>query len=166
MRRSKADETVNEGGYSGRREVYGYVHKGRKHPLHKPQRKANGSHETTPCCLSSGTMHVHKDGERWREKEGKEKKAGAGGKMYRKGEKQERRGWKPWKWRQNGTRIAEGWRDRLKSFLSLLIKFCFCTTINFRIMAYWIDLTINQFGKFDTWNLILESHYFNLLYYF
>ena len=75
---------MNEGGYTERREVYGYVHKGRKHPLHKPQRKANGSHETTHCYLSSGTMHVHKKRERERERESekrKEKVCGGGSKM-------------------------------------------------------------------------------------
>lgn len=42
----------------GEGRVYGYVHKGRKHPLPKPQRKANSSREAAPCCLFLGTMHV------------------------------------------------------------------------------------------------------------
>lgn len=75
--------------------VYGYVHEGRKHPPRKPQRKASGSHEATPCCFSRslGTMH------------------GARDETERRGQRDEGR-WKPRKrWREGGRRA----RDRLKS---------------------------------------------------
>lgn len=139
MRRSKADETVNEGGYSGRREVYGYVHKGRKHPLHKPQRKANGSHETTPCCLSSGTMHVHKDGERWRERRRRREREGKCTERERNSEEGGNHGSED---RTESRKVGE---TVLNHFTLYLSKFCFCTTIILH------NDILNRFGDKPVW---------------
>ena len=104
-------------------------------------------------------IRMERDGERWRRRRREQE-----GKCTERERNSEEGGNHGSEDRTESRKVGE---TVLNHFTLYLSKFCFYHHDQFLLlMIYWIDVAINQFGKFYTvWNLILESNYFNLVYY-